>query len=164
VILTLINWCICVLCTTNLFLLTPVHRLYCHTHHVQLPQLDVNRPSQSNPLWSTHTVTNYVADHSCMLSILNGKISPATLCRKLPPPIKLNIYNKSSRIIWEEHITTPQGRDWTHLHHVRLVAHDTDADLYIAQQMSLPLTISCSSKSRLVLPSWFYHFGTGSPG
>jgi len=26
----------------------------------------------------------------------------------------------------------------------------------MAQQMSLPLTISCYSKSRLVLPSWFY--------
>jgi len=25
------------------------------------------------------------------------------------------------------------------------------------------LTISCSSKSRLVLPSWFYLSGTGSP-
>jgi len=30
------------------------------------------------------------------------------------------------------------------------------ADLHIAQLMPLPLTISCSSKSRLVLPSWFY--------
>jgi len=28
------------------------------------------------------------------------------------------------------------------------------ADLHIAQLMPLPLTISCSSKSRLVLPSW----------
>jgi len=38
------------------------------------------------------------------------------------------------------------------------------ADLHIAQQMPLPLTISCSSKSRLVLPSWFYLSGTCSPG
>ena len=30
------------------------------------------------------------------------------------------------------------------------------ADLHMAQLMPLPLTISCSSKSRLVLPSWFY--------
>ena len=37
------------------------------------------------------------------------------------------------------------------------------ADLHVAQQMPLPLTISCSSKSRLVLPSWFYLSGTGSP-
>ena len=29
------------------------------------------------------------------------------------------------------------------------------ADLHIAQQMPLPLTISCSSKSRLVLPFWY---------
>jgi len=29
------------------------------------------------------------------------------------------------------------------------------ADLHMAQWMPLPLTISCSSKSRLVLPSWF---------
>jgi len=34
------------------------------------------------------------------------------------------------------------------------------ADLH----MSLPLTVSCSSKSRLVLSSWFYLSGTGSPG
>jgi len=36
------------------------------------------------------------------------------------------------------------------------------ADLHMAQLMLLPLTISCSSKSRLVLPSWFYLSGTGS--
>jgi len=35
---------------------------------------------------------------------------------------------------------------------------------YMAHLMPLPLTISCSSKSRLVLPSWFYLSGTGSPG
>ena len=38
------------------------------------------------------------------------------------------------------------------------------ADLHIAQQLPLPLTISCSSKSRLALPSCFYLTGTGSPG
>jgi len=37
------------------------------------------------------------------------------------------------------------------------------ADLHMAQLMPLPLTISCSSKSRLVLPSWFYFSGTRSP-
>jgi len=37
-------------------------------------------------------------------------------------------------------------------------------DLHMAQLMLLPLTISCSSKSRLVLPSWFYLSGAGSPG
>jgi len=30
------------------------------------------------------------------------------------------------------------------------------ADLHMAQLMPLPLTLSCSSKSRFVLPSWFY--------
>jgi len=30
------------------------------------------------------------------------------------------------------------------------------ADSHMAQMMPLPLTISCSSKSTLVLPSWFY--------
>ena len=38
------------------------------------------------------------------------------------------------------------------------------ADLYMVQLMPLPLTISCSSKSRLVLPSSFYLSGAGSPG
>jgi len=33
----------------------------------------------------------------------------------------------------------------------------------MAQLMPLPLTMSSSSKSRLVLPSWFYLFGAGSP-
>jgi len=32
------------------------------------------------------------------------------------------------------------------------------ADLHMAQQMPLSLTVSCSSKSRLVLPSWFLPF------
>jgi len=32
------------------------------------------------------------------------------------------------------------------------------------QMPSMPLNISCSSKSRLVLPSWFYFSGDGSPG
>jgi len=30
------------------------------------------------------------------------------------------------------------------------------ADLHMAQLMPLPFSISCSSKSRLALPSWFY--------
>jgi len=38
------------------------------------------------------------------------------------------------------------------------------SDLHIAQLMPLPLTVSCSSKSRLVLPSWFYLSGAGLPG
>jgi len=38
------------------------------------------------------------------------------------------------------------------------------ADLHIAQQMLLPLTISCSSKSRLVLAFLIYLSGTCSPG
>jgi len=33
-----------------------------------------------------------------------------------------------------------------------------------AQLMLLPLNVSCSSKSRLVLPSWSYLSGTSSPG
>jgi len=38
------------------------------------------------------------------------------------------------------------------------------ADLRMAQLMPLTLTISCSSKSRLVLPSWFYLSSAGSLG
>ena len=38
------------------------------------------------------------------------------------------------------------------------------ADLHAAQLMPLPLTVSCTSKSRLVLPGRFYFSGTGSPG
>jgi len=35
-----------------------------------------------------------------------------------------------------------------------MLARLSGADLHIAQQMPLPLTISCFSKSRLVLPFW----------
>jgi len=38
------------------------------------------------------------------------------------------------------------------------------ADLHMAQVMPLPFTISFSSKSRLVLPSWFHLSGISSPG
>jgi len=44
-----------------------------------------------------------------------------------------------------------------------VVCLDQGADLHMAQLMPLPLTISCSSESRLVLPSWFYLSGAGSP-
>jgi len=37
------------------------------------------------------------------------------------------------------------------------------ADLHMAQLMPLPLTISCSSKSRLVLSEWFCFSGAGLP-
>jgi len=37
------------------------------------------------------------------------------------------------------------------------------ADLHMAQLMPLPLTVSCSSKSTLVLPSWYW-LTQGSPG
>jgi len=37
------------------------------------------------------------------------------------------------------------------------------ADLRMVQLMSLPLTISCSSKSRLVLPLWLYISRASSP-
>jgi len=38
------------------------------------------------------------------------------------------------------------------------------ADLHMSQLMPLPLTISWSIKSKLILPSWFYLSGAGSPG
>jgi len=38
------------------------------------------------------------------------------------------------------------------------------ADLHMAKLMSLPLTLSCSSKSRLVLPSWFTFLVPAHPG
>jgi len=37
------------------------------------------------------------------------------------------------------------------------------AALHMAQLMPLPPCVSCSSKSRLVLRSWFYHSGASSP-
>jgi len=41
---------------------------------------------------------------------------------------------------------------------------DQNADLLMTQLMPLPLTVSCSSKSRLVLPSWFTFLVPAYPG
>ena len=38
------------------------------------------------------------------------------------------------------------------------------ADLHMAQLITLPLIISCSSTSGLVVSSWFYLSGASSPG
>jgi len=45
-----------------------------------------------------------------------------------------------------------------------VICLERGADLHIAQLMPLPLTISCSSKSRLVLPEWFCFSGASLPG
>jgi len=45
-----------------------------------------------------------------------------------------------------------------------VICLEEGADLHMAPVMPLPLTISCSSKSRLVLPSWFYFYDAGLPG
>jgi len=45
-----------------------------------------------------------------------------------------------------------------------VICLERGADLHTAQLMPLPLNISCSSKSRLVLPEWFCFSGAGLPG
>ena len=37
-----------------------------------------------------------------------------------------------------------------------VICSDRDADLHMAQLMPLPHTLSCSSKSRLILPFWYW--------
>jgi len=37
-----------------------------------------------------------------------------------------------------------------------IICQGRGADLHMVQLMPLPLTISCFSKSRLVLPSWYW--------
>jgi len=44
-----------------------------------------------------------------------------------------------------------------------VICLEQGADLHIAQLMPLPLTISCSSESRLVLPEWICFSGAGLP-
>jgi len=44
-----------------------------------------------------------------------------------------------------------------------VICLEQGADLHIAQQMPLPLTTSCSSKSRVVLPEWFCFSGASLP-
>jgi len=55
----------------------------------------------------------------------------------------------------------PVKTDWWDVGMV--ICLERGADLHIAQLMPLPLTVSCSSKSRLVLPEWFYFSGAGLP-
>jgi len=44
-----------------------------------------------------------------------------------------------------------------------VISLERGADLHITQLMPLPLTISCSSKSRLVLSQWFCFSCAGLP-
>jgi len=44
-----------------------------------------------------------------------------------------------------------------------IICLEQGADLHIAQLMALPLTMSCSSKSRLFLPEWFCFSGATLP-
>jgi len=44
-----------------------------------------------------------------------------------------------------------------------VICLEQGADLHIAQLMPLALTISCFSKSRLVLPEWLCFSGAGLP-
>jgi len=43
-----------------------------------------------------------------------------------------------------------------------IICLERGADLHIAQLMTLPLTISCSSISRLFLSEWSYQNGSAS--
>jgi len=45
-----------------------------------------------------------------------------------------------------------------------VICLEPGADLHITQLMPLPLTISCSSKSRPFLPEWFCFSGASLPG
>jgi len=55
-----------------------------------------------------------------------------------------------------------QNKNITHQHFV-VICLGRGADLHMAQLLPLPLTISCFSKSRLVLPEWFCLSGDGLP-
>jgi len=44
-----------------------------------------------------------------------------------------------------------------------VICLEQGADLHIAQLMPMPLTISCSRKSKLVLPEWFCFSGASLP-
>jgi len=62
---------------------------------------------------------------------------------------------------WQEGHPACKKTDWWSAGMV--ICLEQDADLRIAQLMPLPLTISCSSKSRLVSPEWFCFSGAGLP-
>jgi len=63
---------------------------------------------------------------------------------------------------WQEGHLACKKTEW--LDAGMIICLGQDADLHMAQLMPLPLTISCSSKSRLVLPSWFRLSGASSAG
>ena len=53
---------------------------------------------------------------------------------------------------WEWHLVCKKTERWDA---GVVICLERGADMHIAQLMPLPLTISCSSKSRLVLPFWY---------
>jgi len=76
-------------------------------------------------------------------------------------------YNKLQALLQRNH-ASPLSNSYSYLRQWwgagLVMCMGQGADLHMVQLMPLPLTISCSSKSKFVLPSWFYLSGTGSPG
>jgi len=64
-------------------------------------------------------------------------------------------------VVWRERHLACKKIEWRDAGMVMCLGQG--ADLHMAQLMSQLLTISCSTKSRLVLPSWFFLSGAGSP-
>jgi len=62
---------------------------------------------------------------------------------------------------WQEGIRPVKKLEWWDAGVIMCLGQG--ADLYMAQLMPLPLTISCSSKSMLVLSFWFYLSDAISP-
>jgi len=63
---------------------------------------------------------------------------------------------------WQERHTACKKTEWWGAGMV--ICLKRGEDLHIAKLMPLPLTISCSSKSRLISPEWLCFSGAGLPG
>jgi len=78
------------------------------------------------------------------------------------PGLDYSTFTALTLLLWqrEGHLVCKKT-EWWDAGMVVCLGHG--ADLYMDRLMPLPLTVSCSSQSRLDLPSWFYVSGASSP-
>jgi len=91
---------------------------------------------------------NYLFVSSVRCETLTSAANPPVFLRSFPnfnlPPLWLyDLVKNCKNEWWYAGVVTCLGQG---------------ADLHMAQLMPLPLTVSCSNKSRLVLPFWFFPF------
>jgi len=99
---------------------------------------------------------HYYCTMQCLFHTTPGQICSAVKCRGVLTSFT-NTHTNLPSVLWHCWLDCRKGirpvktERWGGV----VVCLEWNADLHMAQLMPLPLTVSCFSKSRLVLPFWY---------